>query len=94
MRDEEGWRLKKLNGKQNKNEIKTQEQNEEGGKENKKERGERDGSHTEKLKVELLVMMTLLRKEEEYRDGILGHHFNKRLKSFASCYSVSASGGF
>jgi hypothetical protein len=28
-------------------------------------------------------------KKDEYRDGILGHQFNKTLESFAPCYSQS-----
>jgi hypothetical protein len=30
-----------------------------------------------------------LSQEVETRDGILGHQFNKRLESFAPCYSQS-----
>ncbi len=31
--------------------------------------------------------------DQKYRDGILRHHFNKRLESFASCYSISSTNG-
>jgi hypothetical protein len=30
-----------------------------------------------------------LQNKREARDGILGHQFNKRFESFASCYSES-----
>jgi hypothetical protein len=30
-----------------------------------------------------------LQNKREARDGIIGHQFNKRLESFASCYSQS-----
>jgi hypothetical protein len=33
--------------------------------------------------------INVLQNKREARDGILGHQFNKRLESFASCYSQS-----
>jgi hypothetical protein len=37
----------------------------------------------------MYIMYSKRYRERIYRDGILGHQFNKRLESFAPCYSKS-----